>query len=72
MDALIGGLLLLALVLGFGPATRGTAAAINSFEDPHRQETPEEHARANSDMWRLLLLIIGGFGLAFALKLGAI
>lgn len=65
MEAVIGGLALLLLLLGFGPATRGTAAALDSFENPHRQETQAERDKANSDMWRLLFLLAGVFGLVF-------
>ena len=70
MDALIGGLVLGLFVMGFMPGARGVAAAIDSFEDPHRQETQAEHDQANSDMLRLLLLIVGVFGLMFAVKFG--
>lgn len=72
MDALIGGVLLVLFVLGIGPATRGTAAAIESFEDPGKPETQEEHDRANSDMLRLLVLLVVVFGLLFAMKAGAL
>lgn len=70
MDAVIGGLLLAMLVLGFGPATRGTKAAFDSFDDPHRPETQEERERANSDMLRLLVLLVGVFALLFVMKMG--
>jgi hypothetical protein len=72
MEPVIGGLLLVMFVLGFGPAVRGTAAGLDSIENPGRQETPAEREQANSDMWRLLVLIVGVFGLMFALKLGAL
>ena len=70
MDAAVGGLLVLLLVLGFGPSVRGVAAGIDSIENPSRQETPEERDRANSDMLRLLVLLIAVFGLMFVWKLG--
>ncbi len=70
MDALIGGLLLVLFVLGFGPAVRGTAAGIDSIENPDRQETQEEHDRANRDMVRLLVLLVAVFGLMFVWKMG--
>lgn len=73
MDPLtIGGVVLVLLVLGFGPSVRGVAAGLDSIENPQRQETPEEKRQADNDMWRLLLLIVGVFGLMFAIKLGAI
>ena len=70
MDPLIGGVVLVLLVLGFMPATRGTAAAIQSFEDPGKPETPQERERANSDMLRLLVLLVVVFGLLFVMKMG--
>ncbi len=70
MDAVIGGVLLVLFVLSIGPATRGTAAGVESFTDPGKQETQEEHDRANNDMVRLLALIVGVFGLMFVWKLG--
>ena len=72
MDAVIGGVLLVLFVLSIGPATRGTAAAIESIENQTRQETQEEHERANSDIARLLLLLVVVFGVLFAMKLGAL
>lgn len=70
MDALIGGILLVLLLLGIGPATRGTAAAFDALEDPSKPETPAERDRANSDLVRLGLLTLLLFGLMFAMKLG--
>lgn len=70
MDAVIGGLLLVLFVLGFGPAVRGTKAGIESFEDPGKPETQEERERANSDMLRLLVLLAAVFGLMFIWKMG--
>ena len=70
MDAVIGGLLLLVLVLGFGPSVRGVQSGIESFENPGKQETREEHDRANRDMVRLLALLVVVFGLMFVWKLG--
>lgn len=70
MDAVIGGLLLVMLLLGFGPAVRGTKAAFDALDDPASPETPAEQEQANSDMWRLLLLLVGVFGLMFALGMG--
>ena len=72
MESVIGGVLLLLFVLAIGPAARGVSAAIDSVEDPGRPETQEEHDRGNRDMVMLLVLVVVGFGLAFALKLGAI
>ena len=70
MDAVIGGVLLVLFVLSIGPATRGTAAGVESFTDPGKQETQAEHDQGNSDMLRLLVLIVGVFGLMFAVKFG--
>ena len=72
METVVGGLLLLALVLGFMPAVRGVAKGIESFEKPGKPETQEEHERANSDMARLVLLLLVVFGVLFAMKLGAL
>ena len=72
MDAVIGGVLLVLFVLAIGPATRGTAAAFESIEDPTRQETQEEHEQANSDMARLALLLLVVFGLLFAMQAGVL
>jgi len=71
MDAVIGGVLLVLFVLAIGPATRGTAAGIESFTDPGKPETQEERDRDNNDMVRLLVLLLVVFGLLFAMKLGA-
>lgn len=70
MESVIGGALLLIFVLGIGPATRGTAAAIQSIEDPGKPEIQEECNRANSDLVRLLVLLAATFGLMFVWKLG--
>ncbi|MFN8469333.1 MAG: hypothetical protein U0X20_27500 [Caldilineaceae bacterium] len=70
MATVIGGVLLVLFVLGIGPATRGTAAAIQSFEDPGKPETQEERDRANSDLVRLLMLLAAVFGLMFVWKMG--
>lgn len=70
--ALIGGVLLVLFVLGIGPAARGVNAGIESFQDPGKEETPAERGQANSDMLRLLVLLVVVFGLMFAMKLGAL
>lgn len=70
MDALIGGLLLVLFVLGFGPAVRGTKAGFDALDDPTKPDTPEERDRANSDMLRLLVLLAAVFGLMFVWKMG--
>lgn len=70
METVVGGLLLLALVLGFMPAVRGVAKGIESFEKPGKQETQAEHDQGNSDMLRLLVLLVVVFGLMFAVKFG--
>jgi hypothetical protein len=70
MDTLIGGVLLVLLVLGFGPSVRGVQAGIESFENPGKPETKEEHDRANNDMVRLLVLLAAVFGLMFVWKMG--
>lgn len=70
MDAVIGGVLLVLLVLGFGPATRGTAAAIESFTGPGKPETQAERDRANRDLVRLLLMLAGVFALMFVATFG--
>ena len=70
MGALIGGILLVLFLLGIGPATRGTAAAFDALEDPGKQETPAERDQANSDLGRLLVLLVVVFGLMFVWKLG--
>ncbi len=54
------------LVLMFGPAVRGTAAA---FESPTRRRNRK---RDNRDMVRLLVLLVVTFGLMFAWKLGVL
>jgi hypothetical protein len=72
MVSIIAGVLLVLFVLGFGPATRGTKAAAEEIENPGRPETPAQHEQANSDILRLLALVVGVFGLLFALKLGAL
>lgn len=70
METLVGLLLLALFVQGFMPAVRGTAKGIESFENPGKPETQAEHDQGNSDMLRLLLLIVGVFGLMFAVKFG--
>lgn len=70
MDALIGGILLVLFVLGIGPATRGTAAALDAIDDPTRPETPAERDRANSDLARLLVLLAAVVALLFVVKMG--
>lgn len=70
MDALIGGIVIVLLVLGFMPGARGVAAAIDSVENPSRPETQAERDQAHSDMWRLLVVVVGAFGLLFALQMG--
>lgn len=70
MGTLIGGLLLLVLVLGFGPSVRGVQAGIEAFENPSKPETQEEHDQANSDLTRLLVLLAAVFALMFVWKLG--
>jgi len=70
MEAVIGGILLLIFVLGIGPAARGVSAAIDSVEDPGKPETEAEHERANSDMVRLLVLLVAVFGLMFVWRMG--
>lgn len=72
MDAVIGGVLLVLFVLAFMPAGRGVQAAIESIEDPGKPETQEERDRANSDMVRLLVLLVVVFALMFAVKLGVL
>lgn len=54
------------LVLGFGPAARGVAAAL---ESPTRRRN---HKADNRDMVRLLVLLVVTFGLMFAWKLGVL
>lgn len=70
MGALIGGVLLLLFVLGFGPSVRGTAAAFDALEDPGKPETPAERDQANSDLVRLLVLLAGVVALLFVVKMG--
>ena len=70
MDAVIGGLAIVLLLLGFGPSVRGVQAGIESIENPGKPETQEERDRANSDMVRLLVLLVAVFGLMFVWKLG--
>ena len=70
MDMLIGGIALVLLALGIGPAVRGTAAAFDALEEPTRQETAAEREQNNSDLARLLVLLVGAFGLLFAMKMG--
>ena len=70
MESVIGGVLLVLFVLGFGPATRGTAAAFQAIEDPGKPETQEQRDRANSDMVHLLVLLVAVFALMFIWKLG--
>lgn len=70
MDAVIGGVLLVLFVLAFGPATRGTKAAFDAFDDPGKPLTQEENDRQNSDMARLLVLLVVVFGLLFVAKAG--
>ena len=72
MEAVIGGVLVLLFVLGFMPAGRGVQAAIESFEDPGKPQTQEERDRQNSDMWRLLVLLVVVFAIMFAVKLGVL
>ncbi len=72
MDAVIGGVLLVLFVLGFMPAGRGVQAAIESFEDPGKPQTQAERDRQNSDMVRLLVLLVVLFGLMFAMKWGVL
>lgn len=57
VEVVVGGIVLV-LALGFFPTGRGTAAAINSVEDPHRQETPAEKQQANSDLKTLFALLL--------------
>ena len=70
MEWLIGGIALVLLALGFGPAVRGTAAAFDALENPTRPETAVEHEQNNSDLARLLVLLVGTFGLLFAMQMG--
>ena len=70
MDMLIGGIALVLLALGIGPAVRGTAAAFDALEEPTRQETAAEREQNNSDLARLLVLLVGAFGLLFAMQMG--
>ena len=70
MDGVVGGVLLVLFVLGFGPSVRGVQAGIESFENPDREETQEERDRANSDMVRLLVMLAAVFALMFIWKIG--
>lgn len=70
MGAVIIGVLLVIFVLGFGPGARGAAAGFAAFEQPTKPETAEEHARANSDMLRLLVLLAITFGVLFVATMG--
>lgn len=70
MESVIGGVLLVLFVLGIGPATRGTAAAFQAIEDPGKPETPAQRERNNSDLVRLLVLLVAVFALMFIWKLG--
>lgn len=70
METLVLIVLAALFLLGVGPATRGTAAAFDALENPHRRETPEETRRNNADLVRLLVLVVAVFGLMFAIQLG--
>lgn len=70
MATLIGGAALVLILLAFGPATRGTKAAFDAFDDPTKPDTPAERDRANSDMRLLLVLLAAVVGLLFVLKMG--
>lgn len=70
MDMLIGGIALALLALGFGPAVRGTAAAFDALEEPTRRETEAEREQNNSDLARLLVLLVGAFWLLFVTQMG--
>jgi hypothetical protein len=56
-------ILLIVLALGLGPAARGVALGL----DPHRRQSKKQ---ANSDMVRMLILLVVVFCLMFAWKLG--
>ena len=70
MATVMGVIAIVLIVLGFGPATRGTKAAFDAFDNPGKQETPEETQQAHSDIWRLLVLVVVAFGLLFVLQVG--
>ena len=70
METAVGVIAIVLIVLGFGPATRGTKAAFDAFDNPGKQETPQETQQAHSDIWRLLLLVAVAFGLLFVLQMG--
>lgn len=67
---LIGGIALVLVALGIGPAVRGTAAAFDAMEEPTRRETEAERERNNNDLARLLVLLLATFGLLFAMQMG--
>lgn len=70
MDMLIGGIALVLLALDIGPAVRGTAAAFDALEEPTRPATQAEREQNNSDLARLLVLLLATFGLLFIVQIG--
>ncbi len=70
MTTLIGVVALVLIALGIGPAARGVQYGIEANENPRKPDTPEEHARANSDMLLMLVLLLLVVGLLFVLKMG--
>lgn len=70
MESLIGGAALLVLLLGLIPAGRGVQAGIEAFGNPGKPETPKEQDRANSDLVRMLVLVVAVFALMFVWTMG--
>ena len=70
METIVSVIALVLLVWAFAPAARQTAAAIDSFENPHKGETAEERRRSHRDGALLLFVVVAAFGLLFMLQVG--